>query len=36
MTRPYVGRIMAAGLTEDGLARKIERRLIELKIIAGP
>ena len=33
---PYVGRIKAAGLTEDGLARTIERRLIELKIIAGP
>jgi protein involved in polysaccharide export with SLBB domain len=33
---PYVGRIRAAGLTEDGLARTIERRLIELKIIAGP
>jgi protein involved in polysaccharide export with SLBB domain len=33
---PYVGRIRAAGLTEDGLARTVERRLIELKIIAGP
>jgi polysaccharide biosynthesis/export protein len=33
---PYVGRIRAAGLTEDNLARTIERRLIELKIIAGP
>jgi polysaccharide biosynthesis/export protein len=33
---PYVGRIRAAGLTEDDLARTIERRLIELKIIAGP
>jgi len=33
---PYVGRIRAAGLTEDALARTIERRLIELKIIAGP
>ncbi len=33
---PYVGRIKAAGLTEDGLAQTIERRLIELKIIAGP
>ena len=33
---PYVGRIKAAGLTEDGLARIIERRLVELKIIAGP
>jgi hypothetical protein len=31
-----VGRIKAAGLTEDGLARMIERRLVELKIIAGP
>jgi len=33
---PYVGRVKAAGLTEDDLARKIERRLVELKIIAGP
>ena len=33
---PYVGRIKAAGLTEDDLARTIERRLIELKIIAAP
>ena len=33
---PYVDRIKAAGLTEDGLARTIERRLVELKFIAGP
>jgi polysaccharide export outer membrane protein len=33
---PYVGRIRAAGRTEDDLAREVERRLIELKIIAGP
>lgn len=33
---PYVGRIKAAGLTEDDLARTIERRLVELKIIAQP
>jgi protein involved in polysaccharide export with SLBB domain len=33
---PYVGRIKAAGLTEDDLARAIEKRLIELKILAGP
>jgi len=33
---PYVGRIRAAGLTEDDLARVIGRRLVELKIIAGP
>lgn len=33
---PYVGRIKAAGLTEDNLARTVERRLVELKIIAGP
>jgi len=32
---PYVGRIRAAGVTEDDLARTIERRLIALKIIAG-
>ena len=33
---PYVGRIKAAGLTEDELGRAVERRLIELKIIAAP
>jgi protein involved in polysaccharide export with SLBB domain len=33
---PYVGRIRAAGTTEDDLARTVERRLIELKIIAAP
>ena len=33
---PYVGRIRAAGLTEDELARRIERRLVELQIIADP
>jgi polysaccharide export outer membrane protein len=33
---PYVGRIKAAGRTEDDLARTVERRLIELKIIAEP
>jgi polysaccharide biosynthesis/export protein len=33
---PYVGRIQAAGRTEDDLARAVGRRLIELKIIAGP
>ena len=33
---PYVGRIKAAGRTEDDLAREVERRLIELKIIANP
>jgi protein involved in polysaccharide export with SLBB domain len=33
---PYVGRIKAAGRTEDDLSRAIGRRLIELKIIAGP
>ena len=33
---PYVGRIRAAGLTEDGLARTIARRLVALKIIAEP
>jgi polysaccharide export outer membrane protein len=33
---PYVGRIRAAGRTEDDLARIVERRLIELKILAGP
>jgi protein involved in polysaccharide export with SLBB domain len=33
---PYVGRIRAAGRTEDELARAVERRLIELKIIVEP
>jgi polysaccharide export outer membrane protein len=33
---PYVGRIRAAGRTEDDLGRIVERRLIELKIVAGP
>lgn len=33
---PYVGRIKAAGRTEDDLARAVERGLIERKIIAQP
>jgi polysaccharide export outer membrane protein len=33
---PYVGRIKAAGLTEDELARAVEKRLVELKILADP
>jgi protein involved in polysaccharide export with SLBB domain len=33
---PYVGRIKAAGRTEDDLARTVERRLLERKIIAEP
>jgi polysaccharide export outer membrane protein len=33
---PYVGRIRAAGLTEDDLAGAIERRLVELQILAHP
>ena len=33
---PYLGRIKAAGRTEDDLARAVERGLIEPKIIAGP
>jgi protein involved in polysaccharide export with SLBB domain len=33
---PYVGRIKAAGLTEDELALAVERRLIELRILAPP
>ncbi|HEY5207453.1 MAG TPA: polysaccharide biosynthesis/export family protein [Roseiarcus sp.] len=33
---PYVGRIKAAGRTEDDLARAIGRRLVALKILAGP
>jgi protein involved in polysaccharide export with SLBB domain len=33
---PYVGRIQAAGRSEDELGSAIGRRLIELKILAGP
>ncbi len=33
---PYVGRIKVAGRTEDELARAIERRLVELQILADP
>jgi polysaccharide export outer membrane protein len=33
---PYVGRVKAAGLTQDQLARAIEKRLIELKILLPP
>jgi len=33
---PCVGRVRAAGLTEDDLARTVERRLVALKIIAEP
>jgi protein involved in polysaccharide export with SLBB domain len=33
---PYVGRIQAAGRTEDDLGRAAGRRLVELKILAGP
>jgi protein involved in polysaccharide export with SLBB domain len=33
---PYVGRIQAAGRTEDDLARAIEGGLVKLKIIAEP
>jgi protein involved in polysaccharide export with SLBB domain len=33
---PYVGRIKAAGRTEDDLGRAVGRRLVELKILAGP
>ena len=33
---PYVGRIKAAGRTEDDLARAVERQLVEKKIIAEP
>jgi polysaccharide biosynthesis/export protein len=32
---PYVGRIQAAGRSEDDLGRAIGRRLVELKILAG-
>jgi len=33
---PYVGRIKAAGRSEDELGRAVGRRLVELKILAGP
>jgi len=33
---PYIGRIKAAGRTEDDLARAVRRRLVERKIIAPP
>jgi protein involved in polysaccharide export with SLBB domain len=33
---PYVGRIKAAGRTEDDLGRALGRRLVELKILVGP
>ena len=33
---PYVGRIQAAGRSEDDLGRAVGRRLVELKILAGP
>jgi polysaccharide biosynthesis/export protein len=33
---PYLGRIKAAGLTEDEVARVIEKRLIERQILAPP
>jgi hypothetical protein len=33
---PYVGRIKAAGRTEDDLGHVVRKRLVELKIIAGP
>ena len=29
-------RVKAAGLTEDELEREIERRLVELRIVADP
>ena len=33
---PYLGRIKAAGLTEDQLERAIARRLVQLRILADP
>ncbi len=36
MAFPYLGRIKAAGLSEDELARRIERQLVERKILADP
>jgi protein involved in polysaccharide export with SLBB domain len=33
---PYIGRVRAAGRTEDHLAHIVRKRLVELKIVAGP
>ncbi len=33
---PYLGRIKAAGLTEDQLERAIAQRLVQLQILADP
>ena len=33
---PYIGRIRAAGMTEDGLARTIEKRLAARQIVTEP
>ncbi len=33
---PYLGRIKAAGLTEDQLERAIALRLVQLQILADP
>jgi polysaccharide biosynthesis/export protein len=33
---PYLGRIRAAGLTQDQIARRIEQGLIARKILANP
>jgi protein involved in polysaccharide export with SLBB domain len=33
---PYVGRIQAAGRTEDDLGRAVGRWLVEMKILTGP
>jgi protein involved in polysaccharide export with SLBB domain len=32
---PYVGRIQAAGRSEDDVARAVGRRLVQMKILAG-
>jgi polysaccharide biosynthesis/export protein len=36
ITFPYVGRIRAAGLSEDDLSRAIERRLASRQIVTDP
>jgi protein involved in polysaccharide export with SLBB domain len=33
---PYVGRVTAAGRSEDDLGRAVGRRLVELKMLAAP
>ncbi len=36
MAFPYLGRVKAAGLTQDELAQRIEQKLVDRKILAAP